>query len=172
MMIALADPRLPILIDTLKKDEGDGLFYYGTINAPVEFITFDELQFATAEMILRNGGSFAASQAFLNQAIQQNMVKLGVKDADIATYLAAHGQMPTSSVDAAIGFIASQAYLGLYLNPEAWATWRRTNSPALTPVTGTSVPRRLLYPQTEYSYNKDHVPASVTVFAPKVFWDN
>ena len=86
--------------------------------------------------------------------------------------LAANGQMPTTSVDAAIGFIATQAYLGLYLNPEAWATWRRTSSPALTPVTGANVPRRLLYPQTEYSYNKDHVPASVTSFAPKVFWDN
>ena len=74
--------------------------------------------------------------------------------------------------DNAIAQIATQAYLALYLNPEAWTTWRRTNVPALTPFTGSGVPRRLLYPQTEYSYNKNNVPASVTVLSPKIFWDN
>ncbi|MDO6434758.1 SusD/RagB family nutrient-binding outer membrane lipoprotein [Flavitalea sp. BT771] len=167
MMKDLHDPRLPILIDTSKKD---ALLYYGVTDAPVELITYDELQFATAESVLRNGGSIAAAQAFYQAAITANMSKLGVKDADITAYLAANGTLP-GNVDAAIAQIATQGYLALYLNPEAWTLWRRTNSPALTPVTGTSVPRRLLYPQTEYSYNKANVPASVTLFSPKVFWD-
>jgi len=167
MMKDLHDPRLPILIDTSKKD---ALLYYGATDAPVEFITYDELQFATAEAVLRNGGTIVAAQAFYQSAIRANMSKLGVKDADITTYLTANGTLP-GNVDAAIAQIATQGYLALYLNPEAWTLWRRTNSPALTPVTGTSVPRRLLYPQTEYSYNKDNVPGSVTLFSPKVFWD-
>jgi hypothetical protein len=171
MMIQLGDPRLPILIDTVAADGGDGLLYYGAIDAPVEFITYDELMFASAEMVLRNGGSIVAAQGFYQAGINANMVKLGVKDADIVTYLAANGILPAPA-DAAIAKIATQAYLALYLNPEAWTTWRRTNVPALTPFTGSGVPRRLLYPQTEYSYNKNNVPASVTVLSPKIFWDN
>jgi len=55
MMTDLNDPRLPILIDTSKID---ALLYYGVTDAPVEFITYDELLFAAAEAVLRNGGSF------------------------------------------------------------------------------------------------------------------
>jgi hypothetical protein len=44
-MIALHDPRLPILIDTTAASGGDGLLFYGVINSPVEFITYDELLF-------------------------------------------------------------------------------------------------------------------------------
>ncbi|MBS1564924.1 MAG: SusD/RagB family nutrient-binding outer membrane lipoprotein, partial [Bacteroidetes bacterium] len=55
--------------------------------------------------------------------------------------------------------------------PEAWALWRRNGSPSLSPVTGSQVPRRLLYPQTEYSYNEGNIPGTTTLFSPKVFWD-
>jgi len=170
MMTALTDPRLPILIDTTGANGGDGLLYYGVSDAPVEFITYDEQLFASAEMVLRNGGSLAASQVFYQQAIRENMKKLGVNDADIATYLANNGTL-IANVDAAISQIATQEYLALYLNPEVWNLWRRTNAPVLTPTSGQSVPRRFLYPQTEYSYNKANVPSSVTLVSPKIFWD-
>ena len=166
-MADLHDPRLPILIDTAI----DGLLYYGVINAPVEFITYDELQFASAEAVLRQGGTIAEATAFYQLAIKSNMQKLGVKDADIATYLNFNGTL-NNDVNTSIGLIAVQEYFALYLNPEAWALWRRTNSPALTPATGAGIPRRLLYPQSEYSYNKSNVPASVTLYSPKIFWDN
>lgn len=171
MMKDLRDPRLPLLIDTTTASGGDGLLYHGTIDAPVEFITYDELQLASAEMVLRNGGSIAAAQAFYQAGIQANMKKLGVQDDIITRYMPAIGTLPTN-VDLAIGKIATQGYLALFLNPEAWTLWRRTGMPALAPVTGQNVPRRLLYPQTEYSYNKANIPASVTLFSPKVFWDN
>jgi len=172
MMIGLKDPRLPILIDTTDAPGGDRLLYHGVIDAPVEFITYDELLFATAECVLREGGSLSVAQGFYQTAIKANMDKLKVKDADFTVYIAANGVLPVTSIDAAIAQVAVQEYLALYLNPEAWTLWRRTNSPALTPVTGTNVPRRLLYPQTEYSYNTANVPASVTIFSPKIFWDN
>jgi len=171
-MIALHDPRLPILIDTTTASGHDGLLYYGTQDAPVEFITYDELQFAKAEAILRSGGTIADAQIAYQKAIDSNMTKLGVDPGDIATYLAANGTLP-GTTDAAIAQIATQAYLALYLNPEAWTTWRRTGAPALTPISGSGVPRRLLYPQTEYSYNGANIPSgsSVTLLSPKVFWD-
>jgi len=166
-MADLQDPRLPILIDTAN----DGLLYYGAINAPVEFITYDELLFAGAEAVLRNGGTVAAATAFYQLAIKSNMQKLGAKDADITSYINVNGRLP-NNVDASIVMIAVQEYFALYLNPEAWTLWRRTNNPALTPLTGAGIPRRLLYPQSEYSYNKANVPGSVTLYSPKIFWDN
>ncbi|HTI89327.1 MAG TPA: SusD/RagB family nutrient-binding outer membrane lipoprotein [Puia sp.] len=169
-MIALHDPRLPILIDTTAASEHDGLLYYGQINSPVEFITYDELLFASAEATLRTSGDVATAEGYYRDAIKANMEKLGVSGANITAYLAVNGTLP-AGVDAAIAQVAEQEYLALYLNPEVWTLWRRTNVPALTPVTGASVPRRLLYPQSEYSYNGANVPGSVTLFSPKVFWD-
>jgi len=169
-MIALHDPRLPILIDTTAASGGDGLLYYGVINSPVEFITYDEMLFAKAEATLRSSGNVATAQGYYQGAIRANMEKLGVAGSDITTYLAANGVLP-ATVDNAIAQVATQEYLALYLNPEVWNLWRRTNSPALTPITGANIPRRLLYPQTEYSYNGANVPQGATLQAPKVFWD-
>ena len=168
--IALHDPRLPKLIDTTAASEHDGLLYYGQVNSPVEFIAYDELLFASAEATLRSSGDVATAEGYYKDAIQANMEKLGVSGVNITTYLAANGILPVG-VDAAIAKVAEQEYLALYLNPEVWTLWRRTNVPALTPVTGANVPRRLLYPQSEYSYNGGNVPGSVTLFTPKVFWD-
>ena len=166
------DPRLLIFTDPSFNDvNGVGMgAYYGDISAPVEFITYDELLFMKAEATITSGGSIAAAQAFYQAAITANMQKLGVSAGDIASYIAANGILQGTSA-AAIAQIATEAYTALYLNPEAWALWRRTGSPALTPVTGANVPRRFLYPQTEYSYNRANVAAS-TLFSPKVFWDN
>jgi len=101
------------------------------------------------------------------------MKKLGVSASDISTYVAANGTLP-STVDAAIAKVAAQEYIALYLNPEAWTLWRRTNSPTLKPIVGNKIPRRFLYPQTEYSYNGANITAvspTVTLYSPQVFWD-
>jgi Starch-binding associating with outer membrane len=166
-MAANNDPRVNIFTDP-NTDLGA---FYGSANSPVEFITYDEMLYVAAEAELRNGGSYVASQAFLTQAITENMAKLGVAPADIATYLAAHGTMPTTSVDDAIAFIANEEFTALYLNPEAWAVWRRTGSPALSPTTGSEIPRRLLYPQSELSFNTANTPTGITLFSPTLFWD-
>ncbi|MEP6747966.1 MAG: SusD/RagB family nutrient-binding outer membrane lipoprotein [Bacteroidota bacterium] len=171
-MLADGDPRFDIYTDTSYNDvNGVGMGpYYGNINSPVEFITYDEMLFAKAEATITSGGTIAAAQTIYQAAITANMQKLGVAAADIATYITANGTLPATAT-AAIAQIAAEEYVALYLNPEAFTAWRRTASPALTPVTGTNIPRRFLYPQTEYSYNKANVAAS-TLFAPKVFWDN
>ena len=95
------------------------------------------------------------------------MTKLGVASGDIATYIAANGTLTSSTAMQKIGY---EVNVALYLNPEAWTTFRRTGFPALTPTKGSAVPRRLLYPQTENSLNKANTPAS-SLFTPKIFWD-
>jgi len=145
--------------------------YYNQINSPVEFITYDELLFASAEATLRSGGTIAEAQTLYHAAITANMNKLGVDQPDIDTYLVANGVLPGTTY-AAIAQIASQEYIALFLNPEAWVLWRRTGSPVLTSVTGNPIPRRLLYPQTEINFNAANVPQNVTLYSPKLFWDN
>jgi len=97
------------------------------------------------------------------------MQKLGVAQSDIDAYIAANGTLPSDPTDA-ISQVALQTWFSLYLNPEEWTTYRRTGSPVLEAVDGTEVPRRFLYPQTEYSYNGENTPAS-TLYTPQIFWD-
>ncbi|MBN8851752.1 MAG: hypothetical protein BGO55_05580 [Sphingobacteriales bacterium 50-39] len=165
MMAGLHDPRVPMFA------VAGGLLgpYYGSINSPVEFITMDELLFMKAEATLRSGGAVATAQGFYQAAIDSNMTKLGVAPAAIATYLAANGTLPLTT-DAAIAQVASQEYIALFLNPEAWTLYRRTGVPAITPLSSKGVPRRLIYPQSEYSYNAANVPQS-TLYTPAIFWD-
>jgi len=164
-MKANSDPRLS------KYTAAGGVLgpYYGSANSPVEFITYDELLFMKAEATLRSGGTVAAAQAFYQDAITQNMTKLGVSAGQITTYLAAHGTLPATT-DAAISQVASEEYIALFLNPEAWTLYRRTGVPAITPQGSSGVPRRLIYPQSEYSYNGANTP-KVTLYTPTIFWD-
>jgi len=164
-MKANSDPRLP------KYTAAGGVLgpYYGNASSPVEFITYDELLFMKAEATLRSGGTVAAAQAFYQDAITQNMTKLGVAGGQITTYLAAHGTLPATT-DAAINQVASEEYIALFLNPEAWTLYRRTGVPAITPQGSSGVPRRLIYPQSEYSYNGANTP-KVTLYTPTIFWD-
>ncbi|MEO8109255.1 MAG: SusD/RagB family nutrient-binding outer membrane lipoprotein [Ginsengibacter sp.] len=160
------DPRHDAFVDA----SGSLNTFYGSVNSPVEFITYDELLFIKAEATLRISGDYAAAQNFYRMAITENMQKLGIEQGDLNTYLASQGTLPTSSVNAAIAQVAKEEFTALYLNPEAWVVWRRTGSPALSPTGPGEVPRRLLYPQSELSYNADNTPA-VTLYTPKIFWD-
>jgi hypothetical protein len=164
-MINNNDPRVSIFTD----GQGGLGTFYGDVASPVEFITYDELLFMSAEATLRSGGTVAAAQTIYQDAIKQNMAKLGVDPGDVTTYLAAHGILPATT-DAAIAQVAAEEYVALFLNPEAWTLYRRTGTPALTPKGPGNVPRRLIYPQSEYSYNGVNTPKS-TLYTPAIFWD-
>jgi len=168
-MVQNADPRVDIYGDTTAKGSGELGAYYGSDGSPVEFITYDELLFMKAEATLRAGGTIADAQGFYHDAIQANMTKLGVETADINTYLAANGTLP-GTTDAAIAQVAAEEYVALFLNPEAFTLYRRTGVPNIPAQGGNGVPRRLIYPQSEYSYNGSNVPPS-TLYTPKIFWD-
>jgi len=160
------DPRTTMYADTTNDALGN---YYGSITGTVEFITYEELLFMKAEATLTAGGTIASADTFYVNGIKESMTKLGVATADMNTYVAAHKAL-SNSTDTAKMRIANEAYVALYLNPEAWAWWRRTGQPVLTPVSGTDVPRRFLYPQAELSYNAANTPYSNLV-SPRIFWD-
>jgi hypothetical protein len=173
LLTSLNDPRLGLTADPSYSDDfQDGVGrYYGAINGHVEFIMYDEIEFLKAEAILRSTGDYATAQTHYQNGIRADMQKLGISDTDIDTYIVAHGTLPATSVDAAIAAVATQEYIALYQNPEAWTLWRRTGSPNLTATAGTNgIPRRFLYPQSEISLNGENTP-DATLFSPKIFWD-
>jgi Starch-binding associating with outer membrane len=171
-MLTDNDPRYNILIDTTAADGGDYLgAYYGGPGAGVELITYEELQFMQAEAILRTGGSPSAALTAYTNGITASLTKLGVSSTLASAYLASHSSFsPTPMMD-----ICNEENVSLYLNPEAWTMWRRNGFPTLTSqsaTAGVGIPVRLLYPQTEYSYNKANTPANSTMYVPKIFWEN
>ena len=171
MLQDLNDPRYSKYNMDSTDAGGSPAGYYDMINSPVEFITYDEMLFAKAEMTLRASDNIAEAQGYYRAAIEANMTKFGINQTAIDTYIAANGTLPTTSMDDAIGKVAQQEYIALFLNPEVWTLWRRTGKPDLQPISGSDIPRRLLYPQSEISYNGANVPASVTLTSPKIFWD-
>ena len=170
-MLADNDPRYNILIDTTAADHGDYLgAYYGGPGAGVELITYEELQFIQAEAMIRTGNTTGALTAYTN-GITASLTKLGVSTSLATAYLASHSTFSSTP----IADICNEENVSLYLNPEAWTMWRRTGYPTLTSTSATSgvgIPVRMLYPQTEYSYNKINTPANSTMYVPKIFWEN
>ena len=60
----------------------------------------------------------------------------------------------------------------MYLQPEAYADWRRTDIPALVPVSGTAVPVRWHYSSDEYLFNSSSPSeGDVNIYTDKVAWD-
>lgn len=174
-MIALKDPRVPMYADTSHDSKGnakDALGkYFGSMDSPVILMTFFEQKFIEAEANNRLGKDADAQSAYV-AAITASMQKVGVAPAAIATYLAANGTLTGTSAHQ-LDQIMFQKYLAMYLQPEAWSDWRRTGIPALKPSSGAikaEIPRRLLYPQSERTYNKDNTPQS-NLWSPKLWWD-
>ena len=63
---------------------------------------------------------------------------------------------------------------------DAWADWRRTGFPKLTPVnyqgnvTGGTIPRKLLIPNSELAINGDNVQSGASLpneYTTRVWWD-
>lgn len=64
---------------------------------------------------------------------------------------AAQGVPPLGS--ATLHNIMVEKYTALFQNIEVWSDWRRTNIPALTPFSGGTIPRRIVYQDEEVAAN-------------------
>jgi hypothetical protein len=165
-MQAMNDPR-----DSIYVNFGNGSLgnFYGLGTSPVEFITAEELDLIAAEANERLTNPAAAQTAY-TAALNASMTKLNVPATEAATYIVAQGTLPVTQA-AALHQIGVQAWIALYLNPEAWTTWRRLNAPVLSPIAGTEIIRRMIYPNSEVTLNPN-CPPGVTIFQPQIFWDN
>jgi hypothetical protein len=189
-----SDPRLPVfaqlnedtivanrtyqgLSNGLNDGEGPNLFYISRIgafwretpNAPMDLLTYSEVQFLEAEAAER--GWIAGSAAtFYNNAIRASFNQYGITDTTVInTYLA---QPRVAYTPGATGLtqIAYQKWVSLFMQGmEAWTEVRRTQIPSLIPgpraVFGAGVakkiPERLPYDDQEDVLNAGNVAAAV-----------
>ncbi len=169
-----------------------GMDVYMTVNPvltgfddPMFFQTYAEVEFMLAEAAVRGWG---ASNA-------QGHYEAGVRAA--MEYLARYGGGAAISSDAVDAYLAANPYdsgnameqiaeqywaATLFNEYEAFANWRRTGYPDLTPVnypgnvTGGTIPRRMVYSTGEAVTNEANYNAAVSRQGPdalttRVWWD-
>ena len=180
------DPRLPKLI---AKATGTGLYNgrpigsaslgdleeyslpgsaYGIASSPLNVFNYSEALFLNAEATLYKSG-YAAATPIYQAAIKSHMIKLGIADGDINTYISSRGTLTAAN---ALQRIMEEKKIANFLSIENFNDWRRTGYPLLTKVPNASsdIPRRFLYPQSEILSNPKSVQSAK--ITDKVWWDN
>lgn len=162
MMEGLGDTdRLAILDNTFITDHP-----YLTADFKQDFISYREIQFIIAETASSSADEWAAFEA----GVQASFEELGLTSDDADSYIEANGWAEGGLTDE---IIMTQKYIGMFVQPEVWTDWRRTGLPALSPVSGTEIPRRWLYSSDEFLFNSNAPDeGDVTLYAPRVSWDN
>lgn len=196
------DPRLAIIADTTGANgvyQGhipgttsdpnrqelaftENCFHFGML-APIELMTYAELQFILAEVEVNSGNPGAAYTAWEN-GVRANMAKLGVDALDIDDYLANLG---VDASNITIADVMNEKYIATFLNYDAWTDLRRydygdgnTTYPGFSqpvdpdPELGGAWVRRVMYPLTEENRNGtnvDEAKGSNYSMAKPLTWD-
>lgn len=178
---ATSDPRLPVFVGP---DDNGGISgtpyddvdvtttsyvgaYYASATSPLPLVSFVELKFIEAEAKLRSGDASGAAMAH-NDAVKASVLQ--VTGAADPTFEAAVANETAGSIT--LQKIMEQKWVALFIQTEAYADWRRTGFPVLTPNPNGDVPgipRRLITPQNERLYNTNAVVVG-DLLAP-VWWD-
>ncbi|MDZ4667161.1 MAG: SusD/RagB family nutrient-binding outer membrane lipoprotein [bacterium] len=181
LMNSWNDPRLPFYC---AKDTG-GLYsgsapeepnldasevgpYLATQNAPFPLVTFAEAKFIEAEVKLRSSDPGGAANAHNDAVIASVLAVTGA--AASPAFVAAQASETSASIT--LEKIMNQKYVALYGQIEAYADWRRTNFPTLTPNSNgniTEIPRRLPTVIDERLYNTN--APSHKDLKERVWWD-
>ncbi len=154
-------------------------------DAPMFWQTYAEVEFMLAEAAVRWGiGGDAQSHYTAGVTAAMEYLSLygagaTITSAEISDYLDDN----PFDVANALQQINTQYWVAVFLNEyEAYANWRRTGFPVLTPVdypgnqSNSSIPRRLIYPTNEQVMNGDNYSAVITqqgpdLFTTRMWWD-
>lgn len=168
---------------------------FARADAPTFFLTYAETALLEAEAAQRGWISGDAG-TFYSAGVTAAMDQMGqlaslvgttpaplpaISESAIATYLAAN---PYKAADG-LNQINSQYWVATFMDEyEAFANWRRSGYPALTPVkaypgnvTNGTIPRRFTYPVTEAATNATNYGGAVSGLAngdkmtSRVWWD-
>ncbi len=165
LMEANGDARVYSILDTF---DVNWLGLLSNPQAPVSFISSTELKFMEAEIAARNGDATAGD--VLNEAVAMSYTNILGDTTGMAAAMAAMPYNVGDALNDRLKVVMTQKYFAMFLQPETFSDWRRTGYPVLTPVTGSNIPRRFLYPQDETN-NNPNTPSGTTLYS-KVFWDN
>ncbi len=134
-----------------------GQYLAGTAATPVPMVTFAEMKFIEAEVLMSSDPAAAATA--LNEAIKASceQITAGAYDgADIADY---------TDADVNMEVIMTEKWLALFGQIEAYNDYRRTGYPALTPNSNgviATIPARYKYPSDERNGNPNLPNVSIT----------
>jgi len=158
--------------------------------APVFFVTAAQTELLLAEARFRGWITDGTADQFFSAGIMAHMDQMVTYDigsavaaGDRDAYIAAHPLVPGREMEQ----VNTQYWIASFLNgPEAFANFRRTGYPSLSPnpygqpnnpdvPNGTFI-RRIGYPTTELSVNTDNVNAAIATMGPdklstRVWWD-
>jgi hypothetical protein len=160
---------------------------FSRTDAPTFFLTYAETEFLLAEAAQRGWITGSAATYYTNGvkgAMDQmgQVAKVGAAPAAAAVtaYLAANPLTPGSELQ----IINSQYWVASFMDEtEAWANWRRSGFPVLTPVvypgnaTNGTIPRRYVYSTVEAAANATNYSAAISGLAngdkmtSRVWWD-
>ncbi len=155
------------------------------LDEPYMIMNYGEVELLLAEALQRNIGTGIAGtaeqhySAGVKASVQMYASydpSLTVADQQVTAYLATY---PYGVARPALAMIYEQLWVNKFFNWwEAWADWRRTGYPQLTPtnypgnVTNGVIPRRLRYPATEAAGNRNFSEATQPdTFTNRVWWD-
>lgn len=160
-------------------------------NAPFFHMTYAEVKFLLAEASYHWGPNFGGSivghyEDGIRAAVDQLSYYPGgptISASEVNTFLAGVQFPPGREVE----YINTQMWIALLFNgPEAYANWRRTGFPDLTPAitqesTEATIPRRFEYPILETEQNKVNVDKAIAgigglepgknLWKNRVWWD-
>jgi hypothetical protein len=161
--------------------------FYAKMDGITMLLTYAETELLLAEAKQRGWNVPGTAQQHYDNGVTAAMTMLAqwdagavVTPAQASAYLTAHPFVPANALE----MINTQFWVATVFNDyEAFANWRRTGYPVLTPVnypgnvTGGSIPRRLIYPQGEASSNPDNYNAAIgrlqggDKLTSRVWWD-
>jgi hypothetical protein len=141
-------------------------YHNDKINEPWIFMGYAEQELIIAEAISRNWITGAGTaKSHYDNGVTASMNFYGISGSAVTNYLALPNV--TFSAGTALSLIAMQKYIALFMNSgwEAFFEQRRTGIPILSVGPGTYnnglVPKRWLYPQSEYDYNMTNLTAAL-----------
>jgi hypothetical protein len=160
-------------------------YTFARTTVPTFFLTYAETELLLAEAAQRGWVSGSAATYFtagVQAAMQQLGLQAGAGPSDplINTYLGNHPLVAGTELEQ----INTQYWVATFSDEyEAWANWRRSGFPVLTPVnypgnaTNGTIPRRYTYPTGEAGTNSTNYAAAVSGLAngdkitSHVWWD-
>jgi hypothetical protein len=160
LLESLSDPRVATFGAVHSTD--NPIF---TQDQPVKLISFTEQEFIKAEALfsIDKAESFAALSTGIASSFVEAKITASAED-----YMADLGLGENTMT---LDDILTQKYIALYTSPESWSDWRRTGVPDLTPNTGTEIPRRFPYPDSEVLANPNTPTAADINIFDRVWWD-
>ncbi|CAN5525369.1 SusD/RagB family nutrient-binding outer membrane lipoprotein [soil metagenome] len=179
---AVAEDNLASLYDYSQLDRTR----MGNPQAPTYFVTFAQTQLLLAEAVVRGWAQGDAGALFEEgaRAHMQQLADYGESTAIEASEIETYIQNNSLESGNELEQINTQYWVASFLNgPEAWANFRRSGYPELTPnpFPGSDLQtedfiRRLTYPDSELNVNQGNVQQAISRQGPdildtRVWWD-